>query len=209
MRQTTLIITILLITTFFNSSCTTTKEKNSEMLSVNIDKVSDTELPIKMSEIVESFDIVKFENKREALLDASNSSISISDNYIAFMNNSRIMLFSRDGKFIRTIGNYGRGPGEWFVIKQLQIDESKGVLLINQSNFSHNILEYSLEGRFIKKIPTPFPKEEYSFKILNHDTIVVVGFSFGTEDSSIVFMQDYNGNLLNYYPSHLITTAFC
>jgi hypothetical protein len=204
MKQTSILITILSITILFMSSCTRTREKKSSMLSVNIDKVPESEIPIKMSEIVETFDIVKFENKPEALLDATSNSISISDHYIAFMNNFRIMLFTREGKFIRTIGNYGRGPGEWFVIKQLEIDEEKGILLISQSNFTHDILEFSLEGRFIKKITMPFPKEEYSFKILNHDTIVVVGFSFGTQDSSIVFMQDFDGNLLNYYPSHLI-----
>jgi hypothetical protein len=197
-------ISFLILFSLIISSCGQKKDIRDSMLSVNIDKVSDNEVPVKMSDFIESFEIVKFENNPEVLLGSSIGTIAISENYIALLNHPRIMLFSRDGKFIRKIGTQGRGPGEWLVVKQLQIDEEKGILLVSQSNFSHDILEYSLDGGFIKKIPMAFPKEEYSFRILNHDTIVVVGFSFGADDSTIVFMQDYKGKLINYYPSGLI-----
>ena len=58
------------------------------------------------------------------------------------------LRFSDSGKFLNKIGNIGRGPGEY--------QDNSDVVLVNDtvfviSNFSNDILCYSLAGVFLKK----------------------------------------------------------
>jgi len=62
-----------------------------------------------------------------------------------------LKVFDREGKFIRSIGNIGRGPGEYFSVRSFTIDaENKEILLLCDGGTTIN--KYDMNGIFISRI---------------------------------------------------------
>jgi hypothetical protein len=104
--------------------------------------------------------------------------------------NKKIFIFDIKGNFIKSIGNYGKGPGEFISLTDFLIDEKKGQLfaldaerrkvlvfnLINGSfayDFKINFLATEFEKIdedllvFFVKSPISNSKKEYAIAILN------------------------------------------
>ena len=80
----------------------------------------------------------------------SNGDVFVSDGYV----NSRIVQFSKDGKFIRIIGgNKGSGPGQLQLPHGIAID-SKGRLLVADSD-NKRIAIFDKDGKFIETWAAP------------------------------------------------------
>jgi hypothetical protein len=91
------------------------------------------------------------------------------------------LLFSRDGKFIRKIGNSGKGPGEFIGSQtQISVDEANETILL-ADNTAKKFLLYRFSGQFIKErtynsFPDAFiaicvgicPDKQGNFVINNH-----------------------------------------
>jgi hypothetical protein len=71
-----------------------------------------------------------------------------------FFVNSRVGIFqfSREGKFIRKIGNVGKGPGEYLGFRDFTVDET-GRKLYVLTNWTSEILIYGFDGKYLGKIP--------------------------------------------------------
>lgn len=77
----------------------------------------------------------------------------ISDNYAVFYDGmNRILLFRRDGNYVRQIGRSGKGPGEYVYIRDLILDEQDNTIYALCE--TDHIYKYDLEGTFLTKIPT-------------------------------------------------------
>lgn len=91
-----------------------------------------TEIPY--SAIASDYELVKLDNDNEdAFLGADYSPIAISENYIGVYCYEfyPFKLFRRsDGKYLRDIGGYGQGPGEYGMVKCAQIDEQHNKIYI-------------------------------------------------------------------------------
>ncbi|WP_418536012.1 6-bladed beta-propeller, partial [Odoribacter laneus] len=77
------------------------------------------ELPI--SELTDSLEIIQL----DIILKGFTDMRIITDHYIGIMlyEPSNFLLFSRQGKFITSIGNKGYGPGEYRFLYHAQLDE--------------------------------------------------------------------------------------
>jgi hypothetical protein len=60
---------------------------------------------------------------------------------------ARISRYSADGKFIRSFGKFGAGPGEFKIPHDITLDESGRLFVADRANYRIQILD--LEGRFI------------------------------------------------------------
>jgi hypothetical protein len=70
--------------------------------------------------------------------------------YISALN-SGVMVFDRNGKFIRKIGSIGRGPGEYVHYFNFTVDKNSGSVYVMSS--SHGIIKgYSKSGTFLRDI---------------------------------------------------------
>ena len=76
---------------------------------------------------------------------AENGDIFVADGHV----NSRIVKFSKDGKFIKTWGKKGEGPGEFNLPHTLVID-SRGRLLVGDRS-NNRIQIFDQEGTFIEQ----------------------------------------------------------
>jgi len=89
-------------------------------------------------------------NRPNAVAIAPNGDIFVSDGYV----NSRVVQFSKDGKFIKIIGGIkGKGPGQLQLPHGVAID-SKGRLLVSDSD-NKRISVFDKDGKFIESWPAP------------------------------------------------------
>lgn len=77
--------------------------------------------------------------------------VLFTDNHIIFFDDStkgKILLFKKNGEFVRTIGKKGQGPGEYTAISDVAINIKKQLIYVITLP---KILCYDLEGNFIKE----------------------------------------------------------
>jgi hypothetical protein len=73
--------------------------------------------------------------------------------YVLPVKEQRIVLFDRQGHFIRTLINQGQGPGEFAgLLTSMQVDEKNNRLYL----FSDRISVFTTEGEFVEYIPRDY-----------------------------------------------------
>ena len=126
--------------------------RNGQELTVcNLELIEDT-IDLPLSYFVKDLQMVKLDNRDEALV--GKGRVSVSENYLLVASDSHIpyKLFRRDGTFVGTVGSIGQGPGEYTMIYDVQIDEKSGRIYMLPWNAT-SILVYDLQGKFEKNIP--------------------------------------------------------
>ena len=133
------------------SSCSN-QEKNiptdeEELLSFDVSTLDNKEYEIKLSDLMESVEIIQMDSVQEAFTKIFR--VAVSDNYFAIHHvNYPVKLYSRkSGKFWGNIGRVGNGPGEYFQIWNVAIEEADNrIYLVNQGR--NQIYSYDLNGNF-------------------------------------------------------------
>ena len=122
-----------------------------ELTVCNLELIEDT-IDLPLSYFVEDLQMVKLDNRDEALV--GKGRVFVSDNYLLVTKSSNVpyKLFRRDGSFVGTVGSIGQGPGEYTMIYDVQIDEKSGRIYMLPWNAT-SILVYDLQGKFEKNIP--------------------------------------------------------
>lgn len=116
----------------------------------------------RLSEIATDVSYVRLETRPNALI--GYGTIKPAGKYlIVGTYRNPIMLFTKEGKFIRTIGFIGKGPGEYKAPYLNQVDSLKQELFM-LSNGNDRIYRYSFSGKLMQDIPLPqFCTDFYRF----------------------------------------------
>jgi len=122
---------------------------------------------LKTSYFADTVIYIPLETTSESLV-GSIRSLWMNDSYILVNSrNTPLLLFQRDGKFVRKIGKLGRGPGEY--------EGFLGFCVIQDTIYipysgRRNVLRYTFEGTFCDKIIfKPFP--EYLTTTADHKLV--------------------------------------
>lgn len=107
---------------------------------------------IPLSFFAEELEIVKLDNRDEALV--GQTGMTISDNYILMHGRqpNPFKLFDRKGNFLTNIGAIGQGPGEYQMVYDAKLDEANNRIYILPWNASQ-LLVYDLQGKVLDPIP--------------------------------------------------------
>lgn len=128
---------------------TTVKLDDAQIVVLDEAKVTEKKT-VKLSDLVEDFQIIRFENKDEAFFKAFW--MYFSDNYICIRQSGNpIKLFDKSGRYLGNVGNIGQGPGEYNHIYDILLDE-KGQSIYVTPIVSDNVLHYDLTGKYIDKL---------------------------------------------------------
>ncbi len=167
---------------------------NDSVVVCNLSLIKDT-LDIPLSQLVENFQIIKLDPKDEALVKSYFTHVT--DNYIGVYSGNTIpyKLFDKEGNFLCPIGNIGQGPNEYNNLYYDQIDEKNNRIYLLPWN-ARNLLVYDLEGNYLPPIPLPYPAPKGVFHVDTEKEIVTVGILAFTGARSIVWQQDFQGNLI-------------
>ncbi|MDR1895852.1 MAG: 6-bladed beta-propeller [Prevotellaceae bacterium] len=104
-----------------------------------------------LSSITDSVSFVPLETADECLIKNVDKLYWINDSIFILdkQGNNKVLVFDGAGRFIRTIGAVGNGPGEYIQLNDFCVDTLSRCLYFLCSRF--NIYQYSYEGKFIKK----------------------------------------------------------
>lgn len=107
------------------------------------------ERTILLSELIDDFSVVKFEDTDSALFHAWKTVVTPEHVLIIQSSQRPVKLFDRKGKYIGNVGSVGQGPGEYMGVYDAAIDEKNGAIYLSQYN-NAPVLEYNLKGEFVK-----------------------------------------------------------
>ena len=152
-------IFIILTIVFFFASCRNTKIVQLKEIFVDIDQ----SVTLPLSVITDEITAIELELTDESITSPQriNKVLFLDDNLIIVESNN-ILVYSMNGKFIRSIGSRGQGPGEYNYIINAVMDKKNNLLFVLSSD--SKILCYDLNGNNLKNI-TQFQFQRDGFSI--------------------------------------------
>lgn len=192
-----------------NKIAYTRKINGSDVVICPVNKVKDT-LELKLSDIVQSCEIIKLQTIPEALFDRAWHA-EVSEKYICVKSYGRepAKLFDKKGQYIRDIGKIGRGPGEYQTLSGLQFSPKGDRLFLLPFGTTRKILVYDLNGNHLKDIPLAFTQRKFKAFFSADSVVTIISMPFAG-DSAICFRQDFNGRVINKVapPQYLLNKSF-
>ena len=156
------------------------KDAGVKLEDENLIKVDITqpEQNLKMSDLFSSINYVKLETTEACLIKEINKIINLDGNLLVVdLENTSLLLFAGDGRFIKAIGGKGSGPGEFSGIEDVTIDKAGKRIFVWDAR-THRILTYDFEGKYVENKQIDFSAEEMEY----------------LGDDKLVFYCDYKSN---------------
>ena len=160
--------------------CSCNESKNDELTGIPVD--IEQNVPLPLSTIADEIVAIELEMTDESLINTDNiQRVLFSDKNIIIAERLKIYVFNRDGKFIRSIGSRGQGPGEYRTIVNLTMDEKNNSLFVNCFN---KIICYDLEGKFLKE-----KRMDQYIKDMNfvNGELFIIGEDYGENSKGFFF----------------------
>ncbi len=155
----TQIFLILVCSLIIVAACNNSSKVSGDIIVLNgIEAVKNTK-ELKLSDIAESIEYVKLETLPECLV--SEGSFVVGKKYIVCFNRKpgNVLLFTRGGKFLRTIGSRGKGPQEVEFPTNVDLSPDEDRILIESLGFPGKVVEFTIEGKFIRSSQIPYMSE--------------------------------------------------
>ena len=161
-----------LLLSFLLISCSNTL-KNSELIEISVD--TDQTVSLQLSEITENVRAVELETTVESMINPDRiSRVLTLDGNVIIVQSNKILLFNPDGKFIRSIGSKGQGPGEFISIRNVAADEKNNRLFVISNP---KIICYNINGNFLRESSLAHKTETWgSIKDINYinDEVIII-----------------------------------
>jgi hypothetical protein len=130
----------------------------------NLNKVS-------FHDLFSDVSLVPLESIPESVIKRTDKIIFYNDRfYILDKDQAAVQVFSFTGKYLFKIQSVGRGPGEYTLLYDININKFRNTVeLLNPRG---QLIAYDLDGNFVDKTPIPLRACDY-FHYLNNDTIIL------------------------------------
>lgn len=146
-------LSYLLFLLTFMAACNSGQSDTKGLLSVDLRETMNHPSMLDLKEEIESVEYIPLETTDDpaSLLDGvSDYAMTSKYIYINPVKEQRIVLFDRQGHFIKTLIPFGQGPGEFSnLLTGIQVDEKNNRLLLFSGN---QIGVYTLDGEFIQNL---------------------------------------------------------
>lgn len=153
---------------------TSTAPVKEELIHINLPATGENKLNV--SEFADTVIYVPLETNSQSFL-RRIVQLQLTDKYIFINGFDRLLLFSKEGKFIRQIGRKGKGPGEYtFIFNFIVIQDTVFI----SSSYKRSLIKYTVNGDFLEEQPT-------SSQLARFNT---------TPDNRIVWYNQDKGNLV-------------
>lgn len=155
----------------------------------------------KFSELFSKVEYVKLDTIEEAYIGVITKIIVTESNEIIIFdeNNSSILRFASNGKFLNRIGSRGHSKQEYIEPGYVQYDERSKHIFVSDGH-SQCLKEYSLDGKHIRDIKVGYYFHE--FGIIDENYFVVfsdLGYPKPGDTAYYIKIHDFNGNLIKEY----------
>jgi len=167
-----------LLLVFILISCSGDDKVSSDGL-INIDVLEafKEKRSMKLSNFVKDVEFIQLKSSKDAYF-MNARSFTVGEKYIMIADDGedRVILFDRQGKFLRHIGRKGKGPGEFNNPWQASMDPTEQFVII-ADGIVNKIIKYSVGGEFVKEINTSdiaLGRFMDEVRFINDDQFVVV-----------------------------------
>jgi len=176
------------------------EENKSQVTVIDLEKHFSRQEEIPLSKFVDKIKYIPLETNPQALIGNLIVNYEVTSDYVIVRQSTtgkrQILLFSREtGKFIREIGNQGRGPGEFSMPGFLPYNPIKKELYA--LNYSRDILVYDLSGNYIDIIKVPYLPDPKMVKPTNVPELFTKSFLQFYEilypDIFVGYFQNFSG----------------
>lgn len=182
-----------------------TQEMNGHPLTVCSQSALSDTLQIPLSLLAEELEIIRFDNREEALM--GEQQVVVSEHYLAVWNvwnqNFPVRLFDRKGNFLCNIGAVGQGPGEYQAIYDICIDEAAGRIYLLPWTRSE-LLVYDLEGNVQPSVPLCLRVNKGKLRFRTDSLLTVFCLPF-PDTPAVLWTQDLTGRRTSYIESGPLT----
>ena len=197
-------------------SCSTDKMKVKDeydnFYSVDLRTIEKAEgIEMSLDDLMESCEIIKLENKNEALIKTFSFGAFVTDNYILLKPDaiSPVKLFTRKGQYVVDIGGIGQGPGEYKTLHSWVVDEKLSRIYLGPGR-ANKVLVYDLKGNYLPDEVIRFGEIVHKFQIwVDYDkkNVVVVTLPFSANVNSnfainknVCWVQNRDGDIVHRIP---------
>ena len=169
----------------------------NELFVAHYQEIKDT-VVINLSDLVEDYELIRFEDNDSALL-GFRVMPTITEHYIGVSQRrgQPYLLFDRQGNFLCNVGNVGQGPGEYaWQIYDAAISEQKGEVYLAQFAFSPKIFAYNLQGKLTREIETGCTLSKPKIEMDDEGNLCVVQIPMPSQKSlNLAIQMDGSGNV--------------
>jgi len=171
-------------------SCSPPAKNSAGLTVLDLSQDITVESEMKLSQIATDIHYTKLESNPECFIKRIEQS-SITNQYILIYDQTqlRVLLFDRQGKFIRKIGNIGKGPGEFNRPHDVRLSRDEKYILV--MDFL-KVIRFGLDGKLIGETKLP----DFARNIDTFDDGLIGYFSSNStrmDNYSIAFF-DWDGN---------------
>lgn len=160
--------------------CQSGSDSPEKLKHIDMNRAFDQTKSVKLSDLVKSVEIVQFYPPEDTYF-VNARSFAVGGKYIVITDNrggrtSNIILCERSGKFVRTIGRMGKGPGEFLNAWVTLLDPSENYIIIADYQ-SNKLIKYSVSGEFIREHKMEELPNHYIFdaaRFINENEFVLI-----------------------------------
>ncbi len=163
---------IVICSLFILSSCNERISNRGEDDTLHFDVSNWNRKQIIPDRVIKQVRFIPLETTQDNLIGNVNKILTSKDKlYVLDVKyGKKILIFNKKGKYLNSIGSYGRGEGEYISLNDFIVDEQENRLLILDSDL-RKILTYSLtDGRFLDELKINFLAT--NFAMLGHNILI-------------------------------------
>ena len=155
------------------------QEQPNEIINIDVLKAFNTQKNVKLSEFIRDVEFIPLESTKDAWFRGSENYL-VGEKYVMILAHERaqVLLFDRNGKFIRAIGFKGRGPHELIEPRVATMDPAEEFVFIHDVGQS-KLVKFSVDGTFINEanISKTTPARYITgMQFINENEFVVANF---------------------------------
>ncbi|NQX43059.1 6-bladed beta-propeller protein [Pedobacter steynii] len=172
------------------------KKKRPDIDSTKIQAISIPDpgkgIEINLSNFANNVRIISLEYSKESTIGKIKKIMSFKNRYYILdeQNNSGILVYNLNGKYVGKIGKVGKGPSEHINLTDFDIDEYSGKLYM-YDNDQNKIIQYNSDGVYIESLVTNHWGDNFA---INNDIFYIYrnNSSFGIGDLFVNGMKNSN-----------------
>jgi len=187
----------------FTPGCKSPTKEGDELKTYNLTTLPEVKT-VKLSELgFRNIEYIPLETTDSSLIQGKFSPISFykvlsGDGFFIVRQFTTVLKFKDDGSFIRKIGTVGRGPGEFQVCHDIDVDELGRIYIVDA--WKEKFFLYSEKGDLIKIFNSPLERKaveliyfDGKFLCYNQNNLADIANSFN--------LIDTNGTVLKSFPN--------
>ncbi|MBN1789093.1 MAG: 6-bladed beta-propeller [Bacteroidales bacterium] len=164
---------------------------------INYEKALQNKKTINLSDIASEVKYIPLQTDTQCLL-GRGAEYHFTDQYIFIGNKDHVLVFDYAGKFIRKIGNHGKGPQEIDIITLISLDDINKTIAI-QTLMSRKLLFFSYDGTFLESFQLKSDGYHY---VIEKDKFLSYELCAGGREDFVFRLTNRNNDTISTVRNH-------